>query len=99
VENTEIISKEDMREGVSRRLITLIGSLAAISIFLNSIGFNLMAINAALTDYIVASIEYKKVEPVIDSKLLERILIMEIQIIKLKENSHPSTTKKEDHSQ
>jgi len=85
--NSELMSNEEAKEMLSKRAKGFIAYLMATSVFLNSMGFNLMAINAAITEYIVASIEYKKVQPVIDTRLMERLIITEREIVQLKKDN------------
>jgi len=84
----DLVSTEEMKKHIPKWLIGFGGSLMFISIFINSIGFNLMSINSALTDHVIAAIESKTLVIPTNPKLLERIRALEAEVKLLKKDSH-----------
>ncbi len=94
----EIISA-DMKKYVPKWLIGFGGSLMFISLFLNSIGFNLMAVNTALTEHLIKGIKeadkdliaLHTTELMKKHKIIERLIELEAGVRDLKEDSHSPT--------
>ena len=86
----DIVTAKQLHDAVPKWLIGFVGSLMAVSLFINSIGFNLMSVNGALTEYAVNSIaarEGGKATP----KLVARIEKLEHEIKELKLLAHKSS--------
>ena len=97
MEPTELVSNDEMKKAIPKWLIGFGGSLMFISLFINSIGFNLMSVNTAITDRIVATLEQSEkqteIVSVYTTELLERIKILETEVQQLKVDSHPPKNK------
>lgn len=76
MDKAELVSTEEMGKQIPTWLIGLGGSLMFISIFVNSIGFNLMAVNSALTQQLISTIEAKN--PTV-SKALKTQMVTSIE--------------------
>ena len=88
----EIITTQQMKDAIPKWLVGFIGSLMGLSLFINSIGFNLMSVNGALTEYVVSSIAHRE-RADIAPELIGRIKHLEKEIAKLKILSHQASRK------
>jgi hypothetical protein len=88
-----ILTDKEIKRKASPFVVNLCATLAVLSIFVNSIGLNLMQINGAVTDYIITAINNTK--PVADNKTnndikaLQSIAVyQQKQITALQKDSH-----------
>ena len=86
----DIVTAKQLHDAVPKWLIGFVGSLMAVSLFINSIGFNLMSVNGALTEYAVNSIAAREES---DPDLIVRIAVLEHEIKELKLMAHESAGK------
>ena len=71
----ELVSNKDIKKHAYPWVMNLVITLTAFSIFLNSIGFNLMQINGAITDNIVRKFDEPALNPV-DDELKQQIIAL-----------------------
>lgn len=79
----EIISPKELKSSIPNWVKSFCATLVCISLFINSIGLNLMQINTAVTNYIVNKIDGRP-----NKEFEDRILKLEQEIDQLKEFSH-----------
>lgn len=89
--NEDIIDNEQIKRNVPKWVITFCATLMFLSVFINSIGLNLMQINGALTNVIIRSLEaedntrYQDEIDYLQARLDEQALEIEL----LTELAHP----------
>ena len=97
METQDLLGPKEIKSNVPRWVIAWCATLMFLSVFINSIGFNLMSVNEALTQHVVAAIESKtKVVPdnnKVFERIIERIIKLEEEIELLKIDSHPPKNK------
>lgn len=85
----EILNNKDIKRNVPRWVMSFCATLMFLSVFINSIGLNLMQINGALTESIV-----KKINGIDESEGLKKeIERLNLEVEKLKKLSHKKSTK------
>jgi len=88
--NDKPLSDKDIKKKTYPWVMNLCASLAAISIFLNSIGFNLMQINGAATEYIIRWINKDEINTKQNTELKLQVEELQLEVIRLKSMAHPA---------
>lgn len=97
----DLLSKKELKDSIPGWVKSFCATLVCLSLFINSIGLNLMQINTALTEHLVNKIKGRsantqKIEEkinAINSKCQSKFDKIESDIEILKINSHKAGTK------
>lgn len=81
----DIISPKELKTSIPNWVKSFCATLVCISLFINSIGLNLMQINTALTNYVVKKIDGRSEE---SKRFEEKLSLLEREVKELKINSH-----------
>jgi hypothetical protein len=82
----DILTDKEIKSNVPKWVIAFCATLMFLSVFINSIGLNLMQINGALTAHIIKLINND--DP--SDELKEQLKQIKLDIIELKKDSHKS---------